>query len=53
MFSSNILSGFEYNTATLCKTGTETNVEDFCSWLNNKCYDTLREIPEFQKLYAE
>ena len=53
MFSSNILSGFEYNTATLCKIGKETNVEDFCLWLNNKCYDSLREIPEFQKLYAE
>lgn len=53
MFSSPLLYLYEYDTAMLCKTGTETNVEDFYSWLDNKCYDPLREMPAFQKLYAK
>ena len=53
IFSSNILSGYKYNTATLYKTGTETNLEDFCSLLNNKLYDPLRTMPEFQRICTE
>lgn len=53
MFSAPLLSFYEYDTTKLCKTGTETNLEDFCLWLDNKCYDGLREMPEFLKLYAK
>lgn len=52
-FSSPLLSHYECDTTRYYKTGTETQVEDFCSWLDNKCYDPVREMPEFKKLYEE
>lgn len=50
-FSSSLLSHYECDTTLYCKTGTETSVEDFCSLLDNKCYDPIRKMPEFQNLY--
>lgn len=52
-FSSPLLSHCECDTTRYCKTGIETQVEDFCSWLDNNCYEPLREMTEFKKLYEE
>ena len=52
-YSSSLLSLYECDTTQYCRTGTETYIDDFYKWLDNKLYDPIREMSEFQNLYMK